>query len=108
MIPITVYSPTSQRGSFDTFNQPDFTPAFETEFTDPALEEEANEICKGDQMCLFDIAATGRTEIGMDTLQQQEQIDEIMRIITTPGIHYRITFAKHISIIMFYNPCSYL
>ena len=73
---------------------------FRTEFTDPALEEEANEICNGDQMCLFDIAATGRTEIGMDTLQQQEQIDEIMRIVTTPGIHYRITFAEHIGIII--------
>lgn len=58
-----------------------FTPVF----SNPDLENEANEICKGDSMCLFDIAVTGRPEIGMDTVQQQEEIDEIIRMVTIPS-----------------------
>lgn len=59
---------------------------FSPVFSDPALQDEAEEICEGDAMCLFDIAVTGRTEIGMDTHQQQEEIDEIIQMITIPGL----------------------
>ena len=46
--------------SFQSFYEPTFTPSFTATFTDPVLEQEARTICKGDAMCLFDIAATGR------------------------------------------------
>ncbi len=37
----------------------------------------AREICKGDSFCLFDIAATGRIEIGMATMQGVKMVNTI-------------------------------
>lgn len=51
---------------------------FQPNFTDPALEQQAELICQGNVACLFDIAATGRVDIGMSTIEQVQTIDEIM------------------------------
>lgn len=48
---------------------------FEPTFSDPDLEEQAHELCGANQLCLFDIAATGNIDIGsstMDSVEQQE------------------------------------
>ena len=55
--------------SWSKFYDPDFIPMFAPTFTDPALEEQANMICKGNSFCLFDIAVTKRVEIGAATMQ---------------------------------------
>ena len=71
--------------SFQSFYEPKFTPSFAATFTDPVLEQEARTICKGDAMCLFDIAATGRTEIGKDTLEQQVLIQQTSILFSSPS-----------------------
>ena len=69
-------------GSWDTFYRPDYRPAFGVEFSDPELEEEARASCGDDDLCLFDIAATGDVNIGAasrDSGEEQETIIELFR-----------------------------
>ncbi len=68
----------SQGTSFSTFHNPLFTPTFTTTFTDPALEVRALAICGDDRFCLFDIAATGSTEIGLSTLMGDIEFQTIV------------------------------
>ena len=56
---------------------PGYTPLFEAVFSDSTLQEQAEEICGSDDRCLFDIATTGRIEIGIATIEQVEFIDNI-------------------------------
>ena len=56
----------------------------ETVFSDPALEAQAMELCDGDEFCLFDIASTGRIEIGMSTLEAT-QTCELFLELSLPG-----------------------
>ncbi len=72
------------RSTFTDFFDPLFLPAFETVFTDPALEAQASMICGTDIFCLFDIAATGRTEIGLGTLNGGLEFDQIVQL-SSPG-----------------------
>ena len=75
----------SNNESFSSYHDPAFLPTFELEFTDPELETEARQICGNDQFCLFDIAATGRLEIGLGTAQGNLEFEAIVNI-TTPGM----------------------
>ena len=67
----------------------DFTPAYQTTFTDPALEERAMEICGDDQFCVFDIAATEREEVGMSTMQGNLDL-EVITELSQPGQCVRV------------------
>ena len=53
---------------------------FETVFSDPALEAQAMELCNGDEFCLFDIASTGRVDIGLSTLDGSQNFDMIVEL----------------------------
>ena len=55
-------------------------PAFATTFSDPALQSQAEAICGDDQFCLFDIATTDRTDIGLTTLSASQEIEEIVML----------------------------
>ena len=66
--------------SWSTFYCPDFTPVFEPPFDDPALEDKANEICGDDVFCKFDIAATGRVEIGETTYQGGQDFQQLVNL----------------------------
>ena len=68
--------------SWGTFYRPDYTPAFGVEFSDPELEEEARAICGDDDLCLFDIAATGDVNIGAATRESGEEQDTITELFT--------------------------
>ncbi len=72
------------RSTFTDFFDPFFLPAFETVFTDPTLEAQANMICGTDVFCLFDIAATGRTDVGLGTLNGGLEFDQILQL-SSPG-----------------------
>ena len=63
-----------------TFYDPDFTPIFEPSFTDPDLEELANTLCGDDVFCRYDIATTGRAEIGMSTQQGGQEFEELIEL----------------------------
>lgn len=65
-------------GDWDTYHRPEYNPTFEPNFSDPHLEEQAQEICSGDKLCLFDIAATGNIDIGSSTMNSVLQ-QEILR-----------------------------
>ena len=53
-------------------------------FTSLELEEKAKKLCKNDNFCLYDIAATGRVELGMTTLTGSEDFEELVEL-SAPG-----------------------
>ena len=53
-------------------------------FSDPALEVQAMDLCSDDQFCLFDIASTGRIEIGLSTLEATQTF-ELFLELSLPG-----------------------
>ena len=65
---------------WSTFYFPDFTPVYEPSFVDSVLEEKANEICGDDLFCKFDIAATGRVEIGEATYQGGQDFEQLVNL----------------------------
>ena len=76
---------TSQPGdNWATFYDPYFVPFFKPVFTDPLLEMQANDLCDGDEFCLFDIAATRSTAIGLSTLEGSQNYEEIVQF-SIPG-----------------------
>ena len=44
---------------------------FEPTFSSSVLEQQANAVCGDDIFCQYDIAATGRTDIGQATLESK-------------------------------------
>lgn len=66
-------------GDWDSFHNTNYVPAFEPTFSTPELEKQANEVCGNDQLCIFDIAATGDVSIGsstMESVQEQRRLKE--------------------------------
>ena len=80
-------------GSWGTFYRPDYRPAFGVEFSDPELEEEARAACGDDDLCLFDIAATGDVNIGAATRESGEEHDTITELFTTS----KFSFSLHVA-----------
>ena len=70
--------------SHDDFYDEDFMPVFDASFSDPELQTQAEDLCGDDTLCLFDIAATGRTDIGLTTLAASQVFEEIVEL-TIPG-----------------------
>ncbi len=64
--------------SFDGFSDPGFTPAFDPVFSDPVLETQAQEVCGDDQFCLYDVATTGRLDIGQSTAMAGQAVEEMI------------------------------
>ena len=46
-------------------------------FANESFEAEAREACNNDTFCLYDIATTGRIDIGLSTLDGSRDFDEI-------------------------------
>ena len=65
---------------WSTFYFPDFIPVYEPSFVDPVLEDKANKICGDDLFCKFDIAATGRVEIGEATYQGGQDFEQLVNL----------------------------
>lgn len=70
--------------SWSTFYQPDFVPFFEPTFSNSLLEQQANTICGDDVFCRYDIAATGRVDVGRATLEGNMELERIINI-SLPG-----------------------
>ena len=68
---------------WDAFYRPQYSPLFGPVFASPELEEKAQKLCKNDSFCLYDIAATGREEIGMTTLKGSEDFEELVETISS-------------------------
>ena len=74
----------SSNQSWADYYDPSFSPVFVPTFSDPDLEEDAREICGGDTFCLFDIAATKRIDIGISTMQGNQDLERITEL-SLPG-----------------------
>lgn len=71
-----IYGP---NGDWDSFHDINYIPIFEPTFSSPELEQQANEVCGDNQLCIFDIAATGDIGIGSSTMEsvlEQERLKE--------------------------------
>ncbi|XP_028415613.1 sushi domain-containing protein 2-like [Dendronephthya gigantea] len=66
--------------SYDSFTNSSFIPVFLDEtnslFTSPALEQDARSVCGENEECLFDIAVTGKRDVGEATLQSFNEIQK--------------------------------
>lgn len=71
----------------ETYYDPNFEPLFEPTFSNATLEEQAMETCGDDIFCLFDVAATGRMDIGLSSLNDNQDYNEIVNL-SYPGNEY--------------------
>jgi len=70
--------------TWETYYDPDFEPAFKPIFSNATLEQQAMETCGDDIFCLFDVATTGRMDIGLSTLNGSKNFDELVKL-SYPG-----------------------
>ena len=77
------------------FYSPTFSPVFEPTFASVGLGEQAKELCKNDTFCLFDVAATGRVDIGHSTLEGSINF-ELLVNLSKPGTYYITCILLHL------------
>ena len=63
-----------------SFYYPSFSPIYTISFSNSTLEKKAKEICRDDEFCLFDIAATGRVEIGEATVTDGQDFELLINL----------------------------
>ena len=85
--------------SWATYYSPSFIPVYDASFKDADLEAKAREVCDNDTFCLFDIAATGKVELGMSTHQGSQEFERIVEL-SAPG-------SVKISMIVISEPCNF-
>ena len=66
--------------SWATYHDRSFAPSYDPQFSNPSLESDAIDACDDDEFCLYDIATTGRIEIGLSTLDGSRSFDEIVTL----------------------------
>ena len=63
-----------------SFYDPSYSPIYHINFSNSSLEEKAKKICGDDEFCLFDIAATGRVEIGETTFTGGQDFERLINL----------------------------
>ena len=66
--------------TWTTFYDPYFVPIYRPVFSDNTLEQQATAVCGTDLECLFDMAATGRMDIGQVSVEIEQEIEEILQL----------------------------
>ena len=66
--------------NWTTYHDDNFSPSYDPVFVNSSLESQAMNMCDNDQFCLYDIATTGRLEIGMSTLDGSRSFNEIVKL----------------------------
>ena len=61
-----------------------FVPVFSATFDDPEFERQAKDFCGDVSACLFDVAATGRLDIGTSALSAKED-QKIVQEFSVPS-----------------------
>lgn len=87
--------------SWTDFHDPAFVPTFTPTFSDPALETQAMSLCAGDQACLYDVAVTGRLDIGMTTRGGSEEL-AMFAALAVPGV------CAYIQVFVHKHTCTYI
>ena len=62
--------------TWNTFYDPYFIPIYEPTFSSPEAEANATMLCGDDTECLYDVAATGRMDIGQVVVDIGNEIEE--------------------------------
>ena len=93
--------------SWDTFYNPYFIPSYQPTFGDPDIELQAREICGDDEFCLFDVAATGRVDVGVSTLESSDVIEEIYSFLI-PGESTTEQQGKNVDMFFSLKSCAIL
>ena len=81
-----------QNFNWETYYDPNFEPLFEPDFLNATLEQQATEACGDDVFCLFDIATTGRMDIGLSTLNGSQNFDELVELSYPGNELYTVTW----------------
>ena len=66
--------------NWNTYYDRNFIPSYGPVFLNPSLETEAIKACNNDTFCLYDIAVTGRMDIGLSTLDGSRSFDEMVQL----------------------------
>ena len=61
-------------------------PVFQPKFSTSELNATASTVCKGEEECLFDVAATGRLEVGLATLEFVEEYRKLLSNYRSTGV----------------------
>ena len=80
--------------SWDSFYEPNYRPLFSFNTNDPSLES----VCCNDTFCMFDVASTGRTDIGLSTLNAGREYEEILELLL-PSMYLAITPSLNIALV---------
>ena len=62
---------------WESFCEPYHRPLFSFNTNNPVLES----VCGNDTFCMFDVASTGRTDIGLSTLNNSREYEEILELL---------------------------
>ena len=65
---------------WDSFYKVNYVPAFEASFSSNELEQQANETCGNNKLCIFDIAATGDVAIGISTMESLKEYEKLKEL----------------------------
>ena len=85
--------------SRDCFYEPNYTPLFSFNTNDLSLEL----VCGNDTFCMFDVASTGRTDIGLTTLNAGREYEEILELLL-PSMHLAITPSLSTALLIYLWP----
>ena len=69
-----------EKTAWTSFYNLSYSPVYHINFSNSILEEKAKEICGDDEFYLFDIAATGRVEIGEATFTGGQVFELLMNL----------------------------
>ena len=72
---------------WDELNDPSFVPVFQPKFTSSELNATATTVCRGEEECLFDVAASGRLEVGLATLEFVKEYNKFLSNYMSTGVH---------------------
>ena len=64
--------------AFSDINDPSFFPKISPDFESAELEQEAAELCGGDEFCLYDVLATEDLEVGNATKMMSQRREELI------------------------------
>lgn len=71
---------------WDELNDPSFVPVFHPRFSTQELNATATTVCSGEEECLFDVAASGRLEVGLATLEFVKEYKKILSNYMSTGV----------------------
>ena len=62
--------------NWESFYDPDYVPLLSFNTNDPVL----GSVCDNDMFCMFDVASTGNTEIGLSTLNSSKEYEVLLEL----------------------------